>query len=166
MAITLTEVQKQAVKKWVQEGASLSDIQKRMASEFQLAMTYIDVRFLVIDLGLNLKEQAAPRAAAPADLGPVGAPAVPPAAKADLKAGRGAPGLGLGGVSVELDRISRPGALVSGTATFSDGVTARWMLDQTGRLALDASQPGYRPSDADVQAFQETVSRKLQEQGF
>ena len=41
---------------------------------------------------------------------------------------------GTGSVTVELDRIVRPGFMVSGNATFSDGVSGKWALDQMGRL--------------------------------
>ena len=158
----LTDVQKEAVKQWVGEGCSLSEIQKRLAKEYALTLTYMDVRFLVIDLGLQVKEQAA-RASVAANLGP---PSAPGAAAEALAGSALAPGPAKGGVTVELDRITRPGAVVSGSVTFSDGATARWVLDQTGRLGLEASRPGYRPSEQDVQAFQEVLSRTLQEHGF
>jgi hypothetical protein len=73
---------------------------------------------------------------------------------------------GPGGVTVELDRIMRPGTVVSGTVTFSDGVSGKWALDQYGRLMLDTGQPGYKPSAPDVQAFQRELQSQLQRQGF
>jgi len=69
-------------------------------------------------------------------------------------------------VSVELDRLIKPGAIVSGTVTFSDGVTATWMLDQLGRLAIDPSQPGYRPSDADNEAFVRALQAEVAKKGL
>jgi len=56
--------------------------------------------------------------------------------------------------------------LVSGKVTFSDGQNAEWSLDQTGRLALAAAQQGYRPSQADVQAFQRALQSELAKMGF
>ena len=73
---------------------------------------------------------------------------------------------GAGGVSVELDRVVRPGSVVSGTVTFSDGVNGKWALDQYGRLMLDTGQPGYKPSAPDVQDFQRELSTQLQRHGF
>ena len=75
---------------------------------------------------------------------------------------------GLGGaVSVSLDRVVQAGALASGSVTFSDGVTAKWMLDQMGRLGLSSvSQPGYRPSTEDLQAFQVAIQNKLAARGY
>ena len=67
-----------------------------------------------------------------------------------------------GGVNVTMDRITKPHALASGKGTFSDGETAEWMLDQTGRLGLVPGKPGYRPSETDVMAFQRELQRVAQ----
>ena len=40
------------------------------------------------------------------------------------------------GVTVEVDKVIQPGAVVSGNATMPDGVTLKWYLDQMGRLGL------------------------------
>ena len=73
---------------------------------------------------------------------------------------------GAGGVSVDVDRIMRPGALVSGSVVFSDGVKATWALDQMGRLALGGTDKTYRPSAQDIQEFQTTIARELQKRGY
>jgi len=69
-------------------------------------------------------------------------------------------------VKVEVDRIVRPGAVVSGSVTFSDGVAGKWAMDQYGRLMLEMSRKGYQPSAADVQVFQRELSRALQRHGY
>ncbi|MEY3774315.1 MAG: hypothetical protein RLZZ129_1095, partial [Verrucomicrobiota bacterium] len=56
--MTLTPEQKAAVASWVAAGANLSLVQKRLADEFKIALTYRDVRFLVDDLDLTLKDPA------------------------------------------------------------------------------------------------------------
>src|SRR5258707_953959 len=64
--MTLTPEQKQAVSTWVAEGSSLSLIQKKLREQFQVSMTYMEVRFLVDDLGLELKSTApAPKTEVP-----------------------------------------------------------------------------------------------------
>ena len=65
-----------------------------------------------------------------------------------------------------LDRIVRPGAMVSGTVVFSDGVKANWSLDQMGRLALGADRKDYRPSAEDIQAFQQAITAQLRKAGY
>ena len=87
----------------------------------------------------------------------------------DLPADEGvpaAPPAGTGSFSLEIDRIMRPGTMVSGSVTFSDGVTAKWALDQQGRLMLETAQKGYQPSPSDVQTFQRELQAQLQRQGF
>ena len=151
----LTDEQKQAVRGWVEEGAGLSEIQKRLADELGISMTYMDVRFLVIDLGIDVQDKP-DKKPAPAVDADAGAPAPSPSSS-------GAIG---GGVSVEVDRVTKPGSIVSGTVVFSDGTRASWMLDQLGRLAIDAGTPGYRPSEEDLRAFQEELRSALEKRGF
>ena len=47
------------------QGAKLSEIQTRLASEFGLKLTYMEVRFLVDDLKLTPKDPEPPKVAAP-----------------------------------------------------------------------------------------------------
>jgi hypothetical protein len=70
------------------------------------------------------------------------------------------------GVSVGVDQVTRPGALVSGKVTFSDGQQGEWYLDQTGRLGVAPKQQGYKPSPADVQAFQLALQDELAKMGL
>jgi hypothetical protein len=73
-----------------------------------------------------------------------------------------------GSVKVEVDKVTLlPGALASGSVTFGDGVTAKWMIDQMGRPGFtEVSKPGYRPSPEDGQAFMMELSAQLQRRGF
>lgn len=147
--MVLTDEHKKTVASWIADGASLSDVQKRLKDEFQITMTYMDVHFLVDDLKLQIKEEEPNQSEAVERLA---------AAKQEGEMQReGAPPKG--GVSVTMDRITKPHALASGKVTFSDGETAEWMLDQTGRLGLVPATQGYRPSQADVLAFQDELQR-------
>ena len=59
------------------------------------------------------------------------------------------------------------GAALSGSVTFSDGVTGKWIVDQYGRPGFtEISKPGYRPTPADAQAFVRELSTELQKRGF
>jgi len=145
----LTDDQKAAISKWIEAGASLSEIQKRLKEEFQISLTYLETRLLADDLKLALKEPERP-----AEPPPLPSPEPEKAAAA------------AGKVSVTIDQITRPGAMVSGRATFSDGQTAEWYLDQTGRLGLNPSTPGYRPSQQDVMDFQVELEKLARSQGL
>ncbi len=167
----LTDIQKQTVAEWVAKGASLAEVQRQMQETLGIKATYMDVRFLVLELGVAVKEKPAPRPPAPPPTpAPAGAGGFDPGAEADLGADDG-PDLGASPpgastVRVDLDRIMKPGSLVSGTVVFSDGVSAAWALDQFGRLALNPAQPGYQPGPQDVQAFQMELRRALEKRGF
>jgi hypothetical protein len=164
--MTLDENQKQTVAGWIEEGLKLAEIQSRMDSDMGIKLTYMEVRLLVDDLKLVPKDPDPPKepdapAAAPDEILPPdkGTPAPPPAADPLGKpAGQG--------VSVSVDSLTKPGSLVSGNVTFSDGNTAEWYLDQMGRLGLVPKTEGYRPSQADVQEFQAALEREIQRAGL
>ena len=157
--MNLDEAQRNKVAAWIADGAKLSDIHTRLASELGLKFTYMEVRLLVDDLKLTPKDPEPPKVAAPvADVTkPAAAKSVLPAAEATPVAGK---------VSVSLDQLTRPGAIASGKVNFSDGQTADWYLDQTGRLGVVPKQTGYKPSAADVQQFQTALQGELARMGF
>jgi hypothetical protein len=162
----LTEEQRQRVATWISEGAKLAEIQTRLSAEFGIKLTYMEARFLVDDLKLTPKDPEPPKVitppASPATAAPGLAPEPTPAEIADepLPAGLG------GKVSVSVDQIARPGAIVSGKVTFSDGQTADWYLDQTGRLGVVPKQTGYKPTPADVQEFQLALQQEIAKLGY
>lgn len=151
--MNLNEEQRKRVSAWIAEGLKLSEIQKRLESELGLKLTYLDTRLLIDELRLVPKDAEPP--APPKDLAAKVPPPKTPAESAVP-----------GGVSVKVDAVTRPGAVVSGKVTFSDGNTADWYLDQMGRLGLVPQQQGYRPSPADLQTFQEQLQQELQSLGL
>ena len=198
--MSLTPEQKNTVSEWVAAGDNLSAIQKKLTEQFQISMTYMDVRFLVDDLNLALKEpapkadasdvskSALPQTAAqkPAEkkgllekakekLGltkndvaeaPVEGEEELPADEADLD--EALPPAGASNVSINVDKVTLlPGAVASGTVTFSDGVTGKWVVDNYGRPGFtEISKPGYRPSADDAQGFMQELSAALQKRGY
>ena len=178
--MTLTPEQKQTVAGWVAAGDNLSTVQKKLSEQFQLSLTYMDVRFLVDDLGLELKN-AAPKLATDLSKAAPANPAAGPAKDnandlhadgaeedlADDAEGFDAPP-GSGAVKITVDNVTLlPNALASGTVTFSDGVTGKWIVDNSGRPGMtEISRPGYRPSPIDAQAFMQELSRALQKKGL
>jgi hypothetical protein len=163
--MVLDESQRKKVAEWVAQGLKLSEIQNRLQSELGVRMTYMEVRLLVDDLKLTPKDVEVPKTPASvlASPGP-GAKVKPAQTKPQPAAGRA--GAQPGGVSVSVDQIARPGTVVSGRVTFSDGQKAEWYLDQTGQLGLATQQQGYRPPAADVQQFQMALDAELSKMGF
>lgn len=201
--MTLTPEQKATVSNWIASGDNISAVQKKLRDQFSLSLTYKDVRFLVDDLDLTVKDPApkpssdlsqptpaarAPAGPAAARTGDGSAPAAAPGAEelepldedpADFAEHAHAPApdagslpddapAGPSNVTVEVDKVTlHPGALASGTVTFSDGVTGKWIVDNYGRPGFtEVSQPGYRPKPDDAQAFMQELSLQLQKRGF
>jgi len=160
--MTLDDTQRKKVAAWIAEGAKLSEIQNRLASELGVRMTYMDVRLLVDDLKLTPKDPEPPKPAAPVAPAP-GMPQKTGGLKLDKES---APESSVSGVSVSVDHIARPGAVVSGKVTFSDGQKADWYIDQTGRLGLVPQTAGYRPPAADLQQFQAALETELSRMGM
>jgi hypothetical protein len=104
----------------------------------------MDTRFLILDLGIELIET--PKVEAKKEEKPAPVPT--------------------GFVTVTMDSLTLPGALVSGKATFSDGETAVWMLDQNGRPGLDPDTEGYRPTPEDIKEFQVQLRDLIQKSGL
>jgi hypothetical protein len=200
--MTLTPEQKQAVAAWVAAGDNLSVVQKKLSDQFQISLTYRDVRFLVDDLNLELKDPAPKVDASDVTKTPAAKPNVPAGAPRAGAAGekkgffdKAKEKLGLAkddaaaaadeeeiveeeiedlppgtasNVRVSVDEVTLiPGALASGTVTFSDGVTGKWIVDQYGRPGFtEVSKQGYRPNAGDAQAFMQELSLALQKRGF
>lgn len=170
--------QRQAVIDWVVKGASLSEVQKMLKEHFGLSMTFMDVRLLALEIGAEVKDKPEPvpkkpDAAGPSDAAPAAAddpyadedddyPAGPEGEGAEPLPADGTGAL----VSLSLDRVMAPGAMVSGDVTFSDGVKARWLIDQYGRFGLEPAKPGYQPSAADLQSFQTQLRLELRRHGY
>jgi hypothetical protein len=157
----LSDDQKRAVSQWVAEGVSLSEIQSRIKRDFDISLTYMDVRLLVAELNVSIPEPEPPPAPAKDDAG-----ATPAQEQSLPNESPLSPEKPAGSLRVTVDDLALPHALISGKVTFSDGVSGEWYIDQMGRLALNPSQPGYRPSDADVMGFQRELQRIAQSQGL
>jgi hypothetical protein len=140
----LSEEQIATIKSWATAGAQLSEIQLRMKEELGLSVTYMDTRFVVLDLGIELIEEKKEDPAQEIKQAPV------PTGK----------------VTLTMDSVAIPGAIVSGKAIFSDGESAIWMLDQTGRPALDPDTAGYQPNQADILEFQKQLRALIESTGL
>lgn len=162
MASMLTEEQLDLVRAWAAQGVDLNGIQKCLASECGLHLTYMEVRFLLLDYGIEIAQPAEPAAAAAeeadeavpaadeaADAGEAAA-----AAEAEMPAGKGA-----GGVSVTIDELQLPGTLISGKVSFPSGGHGAWFIDQAGRLGW--SDLSGQPTQYEMQDFQTQLMQLL-----
>ena len=142
--MSLDKTQKSTVRDWIHAGVALSEIQKRLAQEMGVSLTYMELRFLVDDLGVVPKDPDTLAAPAPSP-NPIIAP----------PSGGNAPG----STTVTVDQVTRAGARASGKVTFVSGKSAGWSLDELGRLGLTPDEPGYRPSREDMLSFETELQK-------
>lgn len=153
--MALTEQQKEAVRKWVGEGRGVSEIQKLISSEFGTDMLYMDVRFLIDDIGAEIPATAEPPA-------PDARQPLQSEDSSDAADSAGAQASdSSGGVRVSVSPIQRPGTVMSGDVVFSDGGRAEWVLDNAGRLGLNPETEGYSPPQQDLPEFQMKLREAL-----
>jgi hypothetical protein len=141
----LTAVQIAEIKAWADAGAQLPDIQRRIREEMNHPVTYMDTRFLILDLGIELHVEKETEPAVE-DL----APEVPSDST----------------THVTMDALPLPGTLASGKVTFSDGELGVWGIDQTGRPTVDFSTDGYQPSREDIMEFQVQLRALIERSGL
>lgn len=161
----LEPAQLEAVKAWLAEGASLSDVQKRLKEQFNIAMLYLDLRMLVLDIGASVKEppkKVEPtKPAVESSFSETDATISPPTDSLDDDELPDAPR-----IPITLDRIVQPGALVSGEAIFPGDQKIHWRLDRGGRLAIDQAPPNFAPTQEEALAFQQTLQDTLMKNGY
>jgi hypothetical protein len=149
----LSASQKSAIQEWVEARVSLSDIQKRLNEAFGLSLTYMEVRFLVDDLDIELKDPEPEPTPAPQN-----EPSTDSTEPSDEHTA--------GSITVNVNPINRPGTVMSGDVQFSDGQTAQWQVDQMGRLGLIPAVKGYQPSEDDIHSFQLELQKIFQRKGY
>ncbi|OQC15169.1 MAG: hypothetical protein BWX73_01461 [Lentisphaerae bacterium ADurb.Bin082] len=153
------------------EGMSLSDVQKILAQDYNIRMTYLELRLLADDLAVNWEKLDKPK------------PAPQPAEQAvtpeeddesfdedddedlddDEDFEEEEEVAEPGAVKVTIDPAPRPGMILSGMVRFASGIRAGWMMDRRGRLNLDLPDDGPQPSQEDLQGFQEELRRVMQQ---
>lgn len=160
--MNLDDQQKDIIRNWIQDGLQLNEIQKNIADEFGLKLTYMDLRFLLSDLELTPLDKEEPKEEEPApDAEPTPETAAAPDESdqaEELPQDDSIPG---GDVSVTVDEITRPGFHISGKVTFSDGKKAEWFIDEMGRPGINPEEEGYRPTQDDIMKFQVELQKTL-----
>ncbi len=151
-ASDLSGVQIESIRRWVAEGAQMADVQKRLKDDFGCNVTYMDTRFLSLDLDLeyHVDEEPEPEPELQPDSDMASVDSTPAASPETVPEGGE-------GLTATLDQVARPGSMVSGAVTFSDGMKGVWLIDEMGRPSIDPDQAGYQPSESDLMAFQQKL---------
>lgn len=145
MSTTVTAEQLEMVRQWASLGVDLNGIQKNLAAECGVHMTYMDVRFLLLDHGIEIATAAVPVEEKKPE--PTPEPETTPQPAADGK------------LVVTLDELTLPGTLISGKVTFASGTRGGWQIDQLGRFAWNALEG--QPTPEELQAFQMELTKLL-----
>ena len=173
----LTEDQITTIKSWIESGDDLGKIQNQINESFDINLTYLETRFLLSDLKIELNEDEEEEEEEPVD-----EPSAeiqdsdnvsenteepekqePPSGDLEKEETEGAQPTN---INVSVDSITQPQCVISGKVTFSDGQLASWWFDQVGQLGLNPDQEGYTPSPEDVAVFQVELRKVLAEQGL
>ena len=150
MSSKVSNEQLEMVRRWASYGVDLNGIQKNLAAECGVHMTYMEVRFLLLDHNIEIarpQEKPAPEPA-PAS---VAAPAQAPAPAPEAVPAPAAPGAAVK-PTVTLDDLQLPGTLISGKCSFPSGTQGSWQIDQMGRFGW--SQLSGTPTAVELQAFE------------
>lgn len=130
------------------KNVNLSDIQKLVNAEFNLKLTFMDIRVLASELDNIDWSVNDPKAIQKAkDEAKKAADEAKKAAEPQAEEAANS------GTVVEVSKLIRPGTMASGTVKFASGPTAEWYVDQTGRLGLDKLEGG-QPTPEDIKEFQ------------
>ena len=156
---TVTAEQLEMVRQWAAAGVDLNGIQKNLAAECGVHMTYMDVRFLLLDHGIEIAVPSAAPVAEPEPAAPAPQPDAEPVEAAP------APSAGqVGKPVVTLDELMLPGTLISGKVQFSSGTKGGWQIDQMGRFAWNSLEG--QPTPEELQAFQFELTQILSRGGM
>ena len=136
------------MREWIGQVHSISEFQSKLNETFHMHLTYLETRFLMDDLDLQITSEVI---------------AEGKASESSDTEHEEVPENTVGSVQISVDPVTRPGMVFNGSVIFSDGQRGSWSLDQLGRIGLKPEQSGYRPSQEDVMAFQERLQQQLSE---
>ena len=186
----ITEKERDAfISKCIDDGMSLSEIQKALVAQFDLHLTYMELRLIAADLQVSWDKQdakaeaahphtqPAPKAVAhaqPAQHGMRDDAAAPEAdayaddamdADTDFPAEDDAAAADdaapASKTTVEISQIVRPGTSLSGKVHFGSGASGEWYVDGMGRLGFEPDEGSSKPNDQDIREFQVELRRAL-----
>ena len=139
------EEQKRFIAEKLNEGLTLSDVQKLLAEEHDVNLTYLDLRLIASELEVDWDKQepAKPKTEATQET------LIQPEPEQTS------------GTEVTISKVARPDAAMSGSVRFASGAEAEWFVDHMGRLGLAPQAGSAKPTEQDIREFQEELQRQL-----
>ena len=171
------------IREKLNEGLSLSDVQKLLASEYGVKMTYFELRMIVSTLDINWSNQEKKHAPT---ITPAAAPESPKQAPLKQEPPKDVPNLEPldddeddddddddddltdeagenGGTQVTMDDVPLPGAVMSGHVKFASGASGKWVFNRMGQLGLaELDEGSANPSQEDLMLFQQELQAMMQ----
>lgn len=148
--MNLSKEQKEQLQSWITNGLSLSTIYKNISNEWKEKITYMELKFAIDDLNFEFPKETK-----------IAEDKIKKEELIDLEAIESD-----NKVTMGIDKIMRPGTILSGSVTFSDGMTGSWQLDQRGRIGLIPTTETYHPSQEDIQEFERQLQQALHKAGY
>lgn len=141
-------------------GISLSDVQQQLREQFDIRMTYLDLRMLAAELAIDWKKQDKPVPVAKPESADTPSAAADSVADADELLADDQPATS-GKTKVSVNKLVRPGMSLNGEVTFASGASGEWYVDNMGRLGLSLAENSSKPTPEDVQEFQTELQKEL-----
>jgi hypothetical protein len=145
------EVRNKLIAKLMAEGHTLADVQRILKDEHDVVLTYMELKMIALDLPVDWTQFDKPKPEEPSE-----EEAAEAAAEEEEEVIE-PPGF----TTVNVSKVVRPGAAISGDVTFKSGARAEWFLDQMGRLGLNPKTQ-LQPNEDDLRDFEAELRRTLQ----
>jgi len=139
------------IKEKLDQGISLSEVQKLLDSELGIRMTYLDLRLLAADLEVNWDKQVKAKTEDEMDISKI-----PPPEDENAEPR----------TKVTVSKLARPGMAMSGDVEFLSGAKGEWFLDNYGRLGFNPAPGSSQPTEDDLADFQQELQSKLSGGGY
>lgn len=142
---------KEIIRELLKKKASFSEIQKTLYNEHGETITFMELKLLTSELEDIDWKKLNPESDKREDASPEKLPFFSKEDEQSVQEEEG--------TVVEISKLARPGAALSGSVKFNSGATADWVLDQFGRLRFENATG--RPTPEDLRGFQEELQRKI-----
>lgn len=136
---------KKLIKSHLDEDLTLNEIHKILSTQHDVKITFMELRLLSSEIDDMDWSKFDPKAEESEEDETPREPLVP-----------------VSETEIEISKIQRPGAMVSGSVTFRSGMKGEWYVDTMGQLGLNMANDDDQPSEEDMQDFQTQLQLKMQ----
>ncbi|NMA20654.1 MAG: hypothetical protein GX927_08750 [Lentisphaerae bacterium] len=150
------------IRESLNQGMSLSDVQKALAEQFDIRMTYLELRMVAAELEVDWKKQDKPAPAKKEEVVEESDTELPEEDWDEEDDDSGDDSSSAAGkTKVTISKLIRPGAALSGDVEFSSGAKGEWFVDSMGRLGFNPAEGSGQPNQNDLREFQKELQKAL-----